>query len=87
MANEENKIKATIFNEFGVTTFSFEYQKDKEQINITHIERSINRRRIKRELKKDLKAIMQKLPGNVVVENKKNKIKYTFTPLNNETSE
>ena len=48
---------------------------------------AMNRCYLKRQLKKDLKAIVKQLPGNVVYENKKYQLKYTFTPLSDETPE
>ena len=86
--NDEGDItKGAVFNEFGVSTFSFEYQKDKERIKLTQIMPAMNRCYLKRQLKKDLKAIVKQLPGNVVYENKKYQLKYTFTPLSDETPE
>ena len=62
-------------------------QKDKERIKLTQIMPAMNRCYLKRQLKKDLKAIVKQLPGNVVYENKKYQLKYTFTPLSDETPE
>ena len=87
MVDEDETIKASIFNEFGISTFGYEYHKKKERVKITQIGATINRWFIKRQLKKDLRSVMKQLPNKVVFENKKYKLKYTFTPLKNDTSE
>ncbi len=87
MIDEGEDIKAAVFNEFGVSTLAFEYRKKKEKIKITQIIGAMNRWYVKRQLKKDLRNVMKQLPGNVVIENKKYELKYTFIPLSNDTSE
>lgn len=93
--NEE--IRGSMINEFGVSALDFIYTKKKEKIKIFNVINFLNKWYIKRVLKNDIKYclhVLNEVPikgnSNYEVEksqeqtsiiNKKWHLKYTFTPL------
>lgn len=87
MLMEDDVIKASVVNEFGVSALDFTYNPAKQKVKILKVMGNMNKWYIKKVLKKDLKQVMTNLPlGNNTYEDTKYSIKYTFDPLD-ETKE
>lgn len=87
MLMEDDIIKASVVNEFGVSALDYIYNPTKQKVKILKVMGKMNKWYIKKVLKRDLKQVMLNLPqGENTYEDKKYSIKYTFEPLN-ETQE
>ena len=87
MLMEDDIIKASVVNEFGVSALDVTYNPAKQKVKILKVMGNMNKWYIKKVLKKDLKQVMTNLPlGNNTYEDTKYSIKYTFDPLD-ETKE
>jgi len=87
MLMEDDIIKASVVNEFGVSALDYTYNPTKQKVKILKVMGKMNKWYIKKVLKRDLKQVMLNLPqGENTYEDKKYSIKYTFEPLN-ETQE
>lgn len=85
MAREdESTIKGSLINEFGLSLLDFTYNEKKAKVKLHHVMKKMDKWYIKRVLKGDLKHVMSIMQSSDDTEyyNKKRKIKYTFTPLN-----
>lgn len=89
MRQESQQVTASVVNEFGVSALTYRYDAAKGKTKIQSIVKQMNKWYIKRVLKHDLSIIMQQMPADsdLVYENKKYKIVYTFSPLAHETTE
>lgn len=89
--SDNDCLKASVVNEFGVSAMDMLYYSDKKKIKITRIVKKMNHWYIKRILKRDLAIVMEQLAekGEARYTNEKRHITYSFTPLanENETSE
>lgn len=89
MMMKEEQIVASIVNEFGVSALSFNYNEKKDKVKIVSAMKQINKWYIKKVLKRDLREIMHRLRdgSHETYENTRFNIKYTFTPLQDDTKE
>lgn len=89
MLNESQTVRASVMNEFGVSALSFTYDENKGKVKIQYVIKQLNKWYIKRVLKRDLREVMTMLKdesGNTY-KNERFNIKYTFTPMQDETKE
>lgn len=89
MHEEEERITASIMNEFGVSALTYQYNKQSGKVKILSILKKMDKWYIKRVLKKDLKMVMKEMPLKepLTYKNQKYKIIYQFTPLQDEAAE
>ncbi len=82
MLMEDDVIKASVVNEFGVSALDFTYNPFKRKVKILKVMGKMNKWYIKKVLKKDLQQVMFNLPLDInTYEDTKYNIKYTFNPL------
>jgi len=87
MLDEDDMVKASIVNEFGVSALDFTYNKQKKKVKIISVMSKLDHWYIRRVLKADLKNVMVLLPQGINTYNdEKFNIRYTFNPIN-ETEE
>ena len=58
LVKEDNIVKSSIVNEFGVSIIDFTYDTKKDKVKLKYVMKALNKWYIKRVLKKDLKQIM-----------------------------
>ena len=82
MLLDDNVLKASMFNEFGVTALNFTYQPDKGRVKLIDVMPMLNKWYIKRTLKGDIKHLMKALEqGDTTYVNQRRHITYTFSPI------
>lgn len=91
MRKESDCLKAAMFNEFGISILSWNYDSRKDKIRISGASAFFAKAGIKRVLKSDLKAISRQIyngehgnDANYVYCNKKYSLKYSFKAIENE---
>jgi hypothetical protein len=92
LGKENNIIKSSIINEFGVSIMDFTYDIKKDKVKLMYVMNTLNKWYIKRVLKKDLKEVMHLMHnGENEYRNNKRKLYYQFvlmtTPDNLDTIE
>ena len=84
MLFEDGKLKASVVNEFGLSTMDFEYDPQKDKVKIINIVKKLDHWYIKRVLKRDLRILIHNLRQGIYKhENAKYEITYTFSPIEN----
>lgn len=82
MMLENRSIKATMYNEFGITAMEFVYSMEKKKVKLEYVIKLLDKWYIKRTLRKDLACLINCLDlGNTEYVNKKRKITYRFIPM------
>lgn len=82
LLREEDEVKGCLFNEFGISALDFTYFPKKDKVKLHSVIAMMNKWYIKRILKRDLRSLFHELQtGNPVYQNRKYKIQYQFTPL------
>lgn len=82
MVSDDRIIKATLFNEFGITAMEFEYDTVRKKVKLGYVIKMMNKWYIKRTLKKDLAQLMDRLEhGHTEYVNERRNIKYKFVPV------
>lgn len=61
MEKQDNMIKGSLFNEFGITAFNFEYNFDKGKIKLYDVMSFLNRWYIKKMIKRDLEYLFSNI--------------------------
>lgn len=92
LGKENNIIKSSIINEFGVSIMDFTYDMKKDKVKLMYVMNTLNKWYIKRVLKKDLKEVVHLMQnGENEYRNNKRKLYYQFvlmtTPDNLDTIE
>ena len=85
MQHDDDTVKASIVNEFGVSALDFTYDTQRQKVKIVNLMPKMNHWYIRRVLKRDLKQVMPQLLQKQDVTtytNDKYNIRYTFTPAN-----
>lgn len=86
MIKDGTLIKGSLFNEFGISALDFIYDTDKDKVKITAAMTFIDKWYIKRALRRDLKSLLHGLEqGQCTYTNKKRKIVYQFSMLDDDT--
>lgn len=88
LLREGDTVKGSLFNEFGISALDFSYSLAKDKVKLHSVMAMLNKWYIKRVLKKDLRELMCSLQaGETTYSDKKYKIDYRFTLLEDETDE
>ena len=86
MLKEDDVIKASVINEFGVSATDFTYANDK--ITLVNLMKQLDKWYIRRTLRKDLRNVMHNLQeGKEKYENTKYNITYNFSLQHQECAE
>lgn len=82
MVNDGKNLNGSIFNEFGISSLSFSYDKAKHKVKLIAVIKMLNKWYIKRVLKKDICLVIENLENNVEeYYDEKHKIKYRFRTI------
>ena len=88
MYNDGEEIKASIFNEFGISAIDFSYSLRKDKVKLLGVIKMLNKWYIRKMLKSDLRKLMHALQqGKTEYRNEKYKIDYKFSPIENDSEE
>lgn len=88
MYNDGTDVKASIFNEFGISAIDFVYNPQKDKVKLVSVIKMLDKWYIRKLLKGDLRKVIHCLQqGEGKYRNEKYKIDYKFSPLNDETEE
>ncbi len=88
MYNDGTDVKASIFNEFGISAIDFVYNPQKDKVKLVSVIKMLNKWYIRRLLKSDLRKVIHSLQkGEGEYRNEKYKIDYKFSELKDETEE
>lgn len=88
MMMENNVIKASIVNEFGISAVDFTYDTTKDKLCIVNVMQQLNKWYIKRTLKHDLRYLIEGMyDGQLSYINNKRNITYTLSPLQDNGSD
>ena len=82
LLSEEECVKGSLFNEFGITALDFTYDRKKNKVKLHSVVKMMDRWYIRRVLRRDLREVLKGLElGDSIYEDKRYHIKYKFTPL------
>ncbi|MBR5899377.1 MAG: hypothetical protein IKZ14_07930 [Muribaculaceae bacterium] len=85
LVKEDNIVKSSIVNEFGVSIIDFTYDTKKDKVKLKYVMKALNKWYIKRVLKKDLKQIMYIMQqGGNEHNNSANNLHYKFSLIANQ---
>ena len=88
MYNDGTDVKASIFNEFGISAIDFVYNPQKDKVKLVSVINMLNKWYIRKLLKSDLRKVVHCLQQGVgEYRNERYKIDYKFSPLKDETEE
>lgn len=88
MYNDGTDVKASIFNEFGISAIDFVYYPLKDKVKLVSVIKMLDKWYIRKLLKSDLRKVVHRLrQGEGEYRNEKYKIDYKFSPLKDETEE
>lgn len=101
LKNDDDFVKGSVINEFGVKAFDFEFNKAKRKCKLLNVMPFLNKWYIKRVIRQDLaflltstspqensrRSISKTSEGEVVLRNLRQRLTYTFTPLHNDSIE
>lgn len=88
MYNDGTDVKASIFNEFGISAMDFVYDPQKDKVKLVSVMKMLDKWYIRRLLKKDLLKVVHNLQqGKDEYRNEKYKIDYKFSLLRDGTEE
>ncbi len=79
---EDQTVKGSLFNEFGITALDFTYDRNKDKVKLHSVMKMMDRWYIRRVLRRDLREMMKRLEqGDSIYDNNKRHIHYKFTPM------
>jgi len=82
LLSEEECVKGSLFNEFGITALDFTYDRQKDKVKLHSMVKMMDRWYIRRVLRRDLREVLKGLEqGDSIYEDKRYHINYKFTPL------
>ena len=88
LLNDEQIIKGSLINEFGITAIDFIYYPKKEKVKLCSVFGAMDKWYIHRVLRKDLVQLLQCLKqGETQYVNKRRNIIYNFKPVDNDTTQ
>lgn len=88
MYNDGTEVKASIFNEFGISAIDFVYDPQKDKVKLVSVIEMLNKWYIRKLLKKDLLKVVHNLQqGKEGYRNERYKIDYKFSLLKDDTEE
>lgn len=79
MVLDEDKIKCSIINEFGVSIIDFTYNTEKDKVKLHYVFKTLNKWYLRRVLRRDLKRIIaiMRIGGTSFVDSR-HKLNFTF---------
>ena len=88
LLNDEQIIKGSLINEFGITAIDFIYYPKKEKVKLCSVFGAMDKWYIHRVLRKDLVQLLRCLKqGGTQYINKRRNITYNFKPVDNDTTQ
>lgn len=82
LIRDKDSYKGSIFNEFGISVLDFTYQPVTGKVKLENVIQLLDKWYIKRLLKQDLSQVIKNLQKGIsIYDNKKYKIHYQFTEL------
>lgn len=88
LMKENEVIKGSLFNEFGITVLDFTYSTIRQKVKLHNVIKMLDKWYIRRVLRKDLAQLMICLQkGETQYYNERQHITYKFTPAENEITE
>ena len=82
LIRDKDGYKGSIFNEFGISVLDFTYQPVTGKVKLENVIQLLDKWYIKRLLKQDLSQVIKNLQNGIsIYDNKKYKIHYQFTEL------
>lgn len=82
LIRDKDGYKGSIFNEFGISVLDFTYQPITGKVKLENVIQLLDKWYIKRLLKQDLSQVIKNLQNGIsIYDNKKYKIHYQFTEL------
>lgn len=88
MYNDGENVKASIFNEFGISAIDFVYNPAKDKVKLESVIKMLNKWYIRKLLKSDLRKVIHSLQQGVgEYRNERYKIDYKFSRLQDDTEE
>ena len=87
LMNDNNEIKGSLFNEFGVTALDFSYLPKKNKVKLHNVVKMMDKWYIRRVLRKDIAQLMSLLyNGKTEYQNTRRNISYQFIPIIDEVT-
>ena len=88
MYNDGEDVKASIFNEFGISAIDFVYYPKKDKVKLLNVIKMLDKWYIRKLLKSDLRKVVHCLQQGIgEYRNEKYKIDYKFSKLQDDTEE
>lgn len=88
MYNDGEDVKASIFNEFGISAIDFVYYPKKDKVKLLNVIKMLDKWYIRKLLKSDLRKVVHCLQQGIgEYRNEKYKIDYKFSQLQDDTEE
>ena len=82
LLSEEECVKGSLFNEFGITALDFTYDRRKDKVKLHTVVKKMDRWYIRRVLRRDLREVLKRMEqGDSIYEDKRYHINYKFTPI------
>ena len=82
LLREDESVKGSLFNEFGITALDFTYDRRKDKVKLHSVVKMMDRWYIRRVLRRDLREVLKGLEqGDSIYEDKRYHINYKFTPM------
>ncbi len=88
LVKDNEVIRGSIFNEFGITAMDFTYHPEKQKVKLHTVVSLMDKWYIRRVLKYDLRLLLAGLQkGDTTYTNTKRHITYQLTPIDNKTKD
>lgn len=82
LLRDDEAVRGSLFNEFGITALDFSYDRRKDKVRLHSVVRQMDRWYIRRVLRRDLRQVVKGIErGDSIYEDRRHKIIYKFTPL------
>lgn len=82
MRCDRDALRASVFNEFGVSAMDFIYDKEKDRVRLVSVMKMMDRWYIRRTLRSDLRYLIHAMKdGQGEYRNERRHIFYRFTPM------
>ena len=82
LLREDESVKGSLFNEFGITALDFTYDRRKDKVKLHSVVKMMDRWYIRRVLRRDLREVIKRIEqGDSIYEDTRYHINYKFTPM------
>ena len=83
--DENDEIRGSFFNEFGISALDFSYDEEKDKVKLHHVIMMMDKWYIRKVLRRDLRELIHQLKlGNGCYRDKRYRLDYQFTPVSND---